>query len=131
MSMAFSQQSMSGFSILVCDDDPMICDLLREAFVSAGCRVLEANSGNAAWALMQKDKKIDCVVTDLDMPDGDGIQLIKNIRSYQQRLPIFLITGFADYRGNEVLEHGVEAVYFKPFLVEEVVEAVALCLQNT
>jgi CheY-like chemotaxis protein len=110
-------------TILCVDDEVEIIVLLTEELEDSNLKVLSANSGNDAFEIFQKNK-IDCVISDVRMPNGNGVQLTKNIRGENANIPIYLITGYLDHSEKEVNSLGVTAVVFKPFDVEELVEMV-------
>ena len=59
------------------------------------------------------------------MPGGDGVSLVKNVKEKGTDIPIFLVTGFSDYTAEDLSGLGVNAVIFKPFDLEEVVEMIS------
>lgn len=79
--------------ILVVDSEQKDRRILEKILTRSGHKVVLANSGEAAWDLLQ-DEQIRFVVTDSNMPGMDGIQLIKNIRSatFSEDIYILLIT---------------------------------------
>lgn len=127
--MSFSQSRLQGATILICDDDKDVREVLVEAFEDAGCQVVAASSTKQAWQVIQK-YTVDCIVSDIQMSDGDGVDFAKRVYDSEAPIPFFLITGFSDYQGHEVKSFGVEAIFFKPLHPEEIVEAVALKLES-
>jgi DNA-binding NtrC family response regulator len=115
--------SLKDKTILIVDDEAGIRDLFREEFSDNGAKVLEASSGNKAIEVF-KNGGIDAVISDIRMPDGDGVALVKSIKESNADIPIYLITGFADYTGNELKLLGIEAIIFKPFDISEVIQMV-------
>jgi len=73
-------QSLHGLSVLVVEDDLDSRELLSEFFTEVGATCLTAASGNEAFKLFV-EKRPDILVSDLWMPDGDGLALIRDIRS--------------------------------------------------
>lgn len=117
--------SLQGKNILVVDDESDIRELFREELEESGAVVQEAENGVDAFKIFQAGK-VDAIISDIRMPGGDGVDLVKNVKTENADLPIYLITGFADYTGNELKLLGVEAVVFKPFDIAEVVQMVEL-----
>ena len=115
--------SLSGKTILIVDDELGIRELFKEELTDNGANVLEASSGNMAIEVFNKGG-VDVVISDIRMPDGDGVQLVKSIKEKNSDIPIYLITGFSDYTGNELKVLGIEAIIFKPFDISEVVQMV-------
>lgn len=84
--------SNSQLTILVVDDDESLCQYLSEQ-LSADYNVITAHSGNSAWQTILS-KRPDAVVTDIRMPDGDGLELCKRIKSNPETdtTPVILLT---------------------------------------
>src|SRR5436190_11945832 len=80
--------------ILVVEDDPEICVLLRRVLTAAGYRVVEAPDGSAALAHLQAGAP-DLVLLDILLPDFDGYEVARWIRSEPAvaHLPILMLTG--------------------------------------
>jgi CheY-like chemotaxis protein len=65
------------FTVLVVDDDPSALSLLRTMFAENGCRVLEATNGREALAAKRRHAEIDLIVSDIDMPEMDGLEMCR------------------------------------------------------
>jgi len=78
--------------ILVVDDDSdvrfVVCELLR----TGGYDVLEAADGSSALGLVA-EREVDVVLSDIKMPDLDGIELLRTLREREQDVPVLLMTG--------------------------------------
>jgi len=74
------------------DDDPSVRELLRRALENAGYPVVEAQSGKEALAQIER-KSIDLLITDLAMPDGEGLEVIREIKRSFPALEIIAISG--------------------------------------
>jgi signal transduction histidine kinase/ActR/RegA family two-component response regulator len=84
----------NGFrSILVVDDDPGARGALADFLLEAGFEVHTAASGPAALAQLRAGGTCDVLVTDLSMPDLDGLELLRLARSLRPGLPGILVTG--------------------------------------
>jgi chemotaxis protein histidine kinase CheA len=78
---------------LIADDSPIIRDLLSETLRSFGMEVIEAEDGADALLQLDKHGSADILVTDLDMPNIDGIELIKAIRRRPgPRMPAIVVS---------------------------------------
>ncbi|MCF8059020.1 MAG: response regulator [Bacteriovoracaceae bacterium] len=110
--------------ILCVDDEADILELFRDEFLDIGFKVLEASNGVDAFEVF-KNNKVDCIVSDIRMPGGDGVSFVKNVKDEGADIPIFLVTGFSDYTAEDLSGLGVNAVIFKPFDLEEVVEMIS------
>ncbi len=116
--------------VLCVDDEADILELFKEEFEELGFKVLEASNGEEALSIFQK-KQVDCIVSDIRMPGGDGVFLVKNIKALGSEIPIFLVTGFSEYSSEALDGLGVSAVIFKPFNLEEVVHMVKDEIEKT
>lgn len=116
---------MSEEKVILCVDDEVdILELFKDEFIDCGFKVLEASNGVDAFDIY-KNNKVDCIVSDIRMPGGDGVTFVKNVKDDGAEIPIFLVTGFSDYTAEDLSGLGVNAVIFKPFDLEEVVEMIS------
>lgn len=84
----------TSFSILVADDEVDLREILRRVLAGAGHRVETASDGAEAWEAFERLRP-DLVISDIMMPNGDGIALLKRIRAVAPDAEVVLITGFA------------------------------------
>ena len=82
-------------TILFVDDEPSILSALRRLFRPCGYRILMAESGAAALALMD-EHAIDLVLSDMRMPEMDGVALLEQVRARSPASTRMLLTGYAD-----------------------------------
>jgi len=80
-------------TILTVDDAPTMRKLIAFTLSGAGHKVLEAPDGKAALSLL-KTTRVDMIVTDVNMPNMDGIELTRNLRALPQyaRTPVLIVT---------------------------------------
>jgi len=92
-------------TVMVVDDGDLIRMLVAYILRNEGYRVVEAGNGKEAFDLLMKTN-IDMVITDLNMPEGDGIELVNKIRSTPtyRYLPVVMIS-------SELLEGRKEKAY--------------------
>lgn len=90
---------MSTATVLVIDDEQMICDLLRSVFTCHGYEVLTATNGGDGLALFRQ-RRPRVTLLDLRMPDMDGIEVLAQIRTLDPKADVIMLTG----RGTDVLE---------------------------
>lgn len=81
--------------VLLVDDDPIVRDVLTMSLEDAGYAVLSADGGAAALSLLDAARRVDVLVSDLTMPDMDGLVLIKAVHERRPHLPAVLLTGYA------------------------------------
>jgi DNA-binding response OmpR family regulator len=79
-------------SILVVDDEQMICDLLRSVFSSHGHEVLTATSGREGLDLFRQ-RRPRFTLLDLLMPEMDGLEVLKQIREMDPEAGVIMLTG--------------------------------------
>ncbi len=78
--------------ILVVDDDAFVRDMLSTILEASGYRVVTAENGAAALESYIADAGIDLIVSDVNMPEMDGVQLIKELRRNNHDVPIIIVT---------------------------------------
>ena len=84
--------------MLVVEDSLTIRELQRSILEAAGYRVQTARDGRDALTYLDADGGIDLVVTDVEMPEMDGIELTETIRAHATRsaLPVVIVTSLGD-----------------------------------
>ncbi|MDE0472477.1 MAG: response regulator [Ekhidna sp.] len=109
-------------TILYVDDDYFNITLFELNFKSQ-FNVVSASSGEEALRIMTDNPKISCVVSDMRMPEINGIELINRIKKLRPELPCFLLTGYVDSQEVvEAIEKNLIIGYFnKPFDREAVI----------
>jgi signal transduction histidine kinase len=85
--------SLSKYRILLVDDDPMVLRVFEAQLAEAGHAVVAAGRGAAALAVLDSGEVVDLLVSDLSMPDMDGLELIQAAQKRRPGLPAVLITG--------------------------------------
>lgn len=112
--------------ILVIDDDAQVCDLLVRLFQSSGHTVFAAENGALGLEILE-NKNVDLVITDIFMPEKEGLETIIEIKRDFPGIKIIAISG-GDAQGNDYLTMvkplGAEEALSKPFSNEQIVEVV-------
>ena len=114
--------------VLVVDDEPDIVEIIAFSFRHAGfADVSQAGSGNQALSIARA-RKVDIVVTDVRMPDGDGIHLAKTLleEDLGYKPVVVFITAFADLTIEDAKKIGATALLSKPFDLNRIV---SLCTE--
>ena len=111
-------------TVLVIDNDEMLVQAVAIRLGQLGCRCVVAHSGAQGLSAFDHDE-IDLVVTDLNMPDGNGVDLARHIRRGSD-VPIIIITGFSQEYASRVSHIGRVTVIQKPFELEELLSLVEL-----
>jgi len=81
-----------GFNILIVDDEVDMRDSLSELLSREGYSVQEAENGKVALELMGSNK-FDLIVSDILMPEMDGVALLKKVKESDSEAVVILITG--------------------------------------
>lgn len=101
--------------ILVVDDEPDLREILKDELTFEGALVSEAKNGKEAFELVKKEA-FEAVLSDIRMPGGDGVALLKDVRSLElDHMKVFLLTGFADIKNYEAYHFGADGFFTKPF----------------
>ena len=105
--------------ILVVEDEPDLREILVMVFEQEGSQVMSAKDGNEAWSLVQSQSP-DFVISDVRMPNCDGIQFLETVRkNHPTQPPIFLATGFADINEEQAVQKGAVSLISKPFNIND------------
>jgi two-component system KDP operon response regulator KdpE len=115
--------------ILVVDDEPQITRVLRTALTAHGYDVRVAHDGESALELM-RDWHPDLVVTDLAMPNIDGVELCRQIRRASEIPIIVLSVRDQEKTKIEALDAGADDYVTKPFSVDELMARVRANLRR-
>jgi DNA-binding NtrC family response regulator len=123
--------------ILIIDDQPGILCLLREMLESENHEVVEASDGRVAirwWQAHSKEQPIDLIVTDMLMPDTDGIEVIQYFRRMTPRPKVIAISGGRPFEHISLLDiarhMGAFQTVAKPFTLKTLLNAVHAALNT-
>jgi CheY-like chemotaxis protein len=127
-------RTATGPLVLVVDDDPEHCAYMAEVLTRRGCRVGMTLSGREAIRRLEKET-FDAVVTDVYMPDLDGIELVRTVRERWPAMRVIAVTGgglrLPASVPNFLKYLGVSAILSKPFEPRELVQAVEKATRET
>lgn len=111
-------------SILIVEDDGEMREILGDVFEDRGARVLRASNGVEAFALVEKER-IDLVMSDIQMPVMDGIELLRKIRKKDPKIPIVLLaTGQSQLSEQGARSLGAAGLILKPFNLRSLADQV-------
>jgi DNA-binding response OmpR family regulator len=114
--------------ILIIDDDDQVRKMLRLTLNAAGFDVVEAQDGNVAMKFFRQDSLVDLVITDLIMPDKEGIETIIELRRDFPQVPIIAISGGGRIDPDDYLilakKLGAKITLEKPFSRKDIIDAV-------
>lgn len=121
---------MSGARILVVDDDPAILRAVGRALAGRGYAVSSAADGRTALE-RARDIQPEVILLDLVLPDCDGIDLCKQIRTFSD-VPIIVLSAVGeDAKKVEALDEGADDYLTKPFSMEELQARIRAALRRT
>jgi len=116
--------------ILVVDDEPQITRVLRTSLSTQGYDIRVANDGETALEIM-KNWIPDLVITDLSMPNMDGLELCRRLRP-GTKIPIIVLSVRGEERTKvQALDAGADDYVTKPFGIEELLARVRANLRRT
>jgi CheY-like chemotaxis protein len=114
--------------ILLVDDDDLSRGTIHTMLERAGHQVVSTASGSEALSLFRADPP-SLVITDLIMPDTDGLELIQELKKADPSVRVLAISGGGRVNANEYLtvarKFGAVGVLAKPFSNQELKEAIA------
>jgi len=116
---AMQQRRQGGVTlgrILLVDDDPLVRTVVESALARAGHRVVTAENGRVALATFDADPAFDLVVTDIQMPELDGLELILELKRRVAPPKVLAMTSRSGPEGylRAAKEFGAERAMLKP-----------------
>lgn len=119
-SLRSSQPPGSGSSCLIVDDDPMVRQHLVRILGGLGLVCREAGSGVEALASLEEQGEAALIVSDIQMPEMDGIAFLREVRRKYTDSAVIMLTGVSDVTSAvESLRQGAVDYLSKPVLVDE------------
>lgn len=125
---------MSKNKILVIDDDKLVLKSVKQLLGRAAYEVFGANNCHEALELIQQNQ-FNLIISDIRMPETDGIAVIKKIKDYFSskklpEIPIIFITGYAsDDAPIDAIKLGAKDYLLKPFDLDELLNSVRQHIQ--
>jgi len=111
-------RSVMTWRVLVADDDPEICSLIKTILSKGPYVVTVCNDAESALVHMQRDDPYDILISDFMLPGISGIELITQVRqnAATARIPIVMISGHSNYAMDaRAKTAGADAFLNKPF----------------
>ncbi|HEX9750180.1 MAG TPA: response regulator [candidate division Zixibacteria bacterium] len=121
-------QSANQPTLLIVEDDEYLRAMLSEALTSVGYTTLVAGDGQEALDIVAS-RPVDCVISDIKMPNVDGLTLLSRLKASNKSLPVVMITGWA-YRDHKeaASRAGADGFLMKPFRLGRIEEILAQVL---
>jgi DNA-binding NtrC family response regulator len=124
---SLAESNVSAPCILVVDDDPDVRAALHVMLQGTGYEIVEAVDGRDAMKRFN-ERAPSVVVTDVFMPEMDGLELLLKLRDIVPRVPVIVISGGGRHRDTTVARTaralGAIEVLTKPFTLDDIVNAV-------
>ena len=128
---AASKPQTTG-TILIVDDEEMLLDVIRMAMEDAGYDVVTAPNGTKAVEILESDREIDLMLSDVIMPGGiDGYGLAGKAAELRPEMAVILASGFTGKLSeNRLPENTVDRVVAKPYDITDMAKAVRECIDR-
>ena len=112
--------------ILLVEDDPALLMVMSRSLLGHGFTVETAENGVRALSLMSKEEPFDLLVSDIVMPEMDGLELTLMATAQYPKLKVLLMSGYAsEWRRTVNLENVIHGVINKPFSLDDLQKKVA------
>ena len=119
--------------LIVVDDEPLVREIITEQLEAVGFSVLALPGGADALAALDAGEAADLMVSDLSMPEMDGIALIREAQRRRPKLPAILLTGFATNAAEIAISGAINGTFSllrKPVTEQQLIERVAVLLEG-
>jgi two-component system cell cycle sensor histidine kinase/response regulator CckA len=110
-------------TILLVEDETMVRAVAERALTRHGYTVLTAENGEAALEILEREEKVDLMISDVVMPTMDGPTTVREARKTRPELPILFISGYAEEQLRKSIDLENVAFLAKPFSVQTLAEA--------
>lgn len=116
--------SENSAAVLVVDDEHYVLDSLSILLKKRGYNVFSSKNGKSALEALYKNS-IDVVLTDIKMPEIDGIQLLHEIHTYNSQIPVILMTAYADLDiAVKAIKEGAFDFITKPYISDQLIHSI-------
>lgn len=117
--------------VLVVDDEADLRTAIGDYLEFEGLNYIEARSGQDALKTVVENKNVKFVISDIKMPNGDGIFLLEELRKISPNLPhIVLITGESATSRDAAIQKGAMDLFYKPLDMDTIVSVIKKTLQH-
>ncbi|EAQ48315.1 sigma-54-dependent transcriptional regulator [Leeuwenhoekiella blandensis] len=115
--------------ILLIEDDVAFCKMLETFLSKKGYEVISAFAAGEAYKILA-NHAVDLVITDVRLPDDDGLSILKHIKEDYNNIPVILMTGYAEVnKAVEAMKEGAFDYISKPVRPDELLKIVDKALQ--
>lgn len=117
--------------LLIVEDDDEMRTLLRKALTRENYEVRTAQHGVEAIGMLEKGEEFDVLVTDIRMPQMDGMELLRRVRKLRPGLRVIIITAYAELDNYlEVMREGAFDYLTKPFKIPDLLGVVERAVER-
>ena len=115
------------YKVLIIDDSKAILEHLAAVFKKGGYTVKTMDNPVRAFELIQRES-FKIVITDIEMPEMNGLELLKKIKSYNGMIQVVVISGYLTIHNTlNAFRYGAENLFFKPIDINGLIRAVDAC----
>jgi len=118
------------YRLLVVDDDPLNTRTLCEIFTLNGYETFVAHSGREALKILKRTH-ISCLISDIKMPEMNGVELLRAVKAFQPDILFILMTAYSD--GDLIVQgvkEGALVTLIKPLEVDRLLAQIAQILKS-
>lgn len=121
---------MKPISVLVIDDEQVICDACQIVLSEEGHAVTLTKTGKDGLAAIRQGT-YDVVLLDMKLPDMDGMEILKAVQEEKRRLCIIVMTGYSSISNAvQAIKKGASDYLAKPFTDDELLETIGKACEN-
>ncbi|MEW6594932.1 MAG: response regulator [Thermodesulfobacteriota bacterium] len=103
------------YKVLIVDDSKSVLKVLEEAFADSNFQVTTTASPVAAYEMIENEH-FDIVISDIMMPEMDGLTLLRKIKNFNGMIQVIIITGYITINNTlNAFRYGANDIFFKPF----------------
>lgn len=118
------EELLKDKTLLIVDDEADLREILSSELEFMGAKVHQADNITIAQKILDAEK-VDLIISDIRMPGGTGIDLLEIVKARSpEKIPVILITGFADITIEDAFHKGAEALVNKPFKLDDLIKMV-------
>lgn len=128
--MGSGETTLTGAKILVCDDEEAIREVVSTLLGAQGYTCTTVSDGSQAIQEIKKDSH-DLVLSDIVMPEMDGMRLLRQLRAHDKDIPVIMVTAMHDISiALEAIRAGAYDYILKPFEKDQLYHSVGRALEH-
>ena len=117
-------------NILIVDDNKDLCDILSDNLVGVGYGVRTLQCGERVLDEVEKHTP-DLILLDMQLPDTDGLTLLKQLKPHEKNFVVMILTGHGDIKTSvKAIKFGASDYLTKPFKFDELLSVIKYALRN-